>query len=136
MSGAEAETCSFPIGWTYEPSADGLGVFYTWHAGGGRGLQGFVPLGKATPNGLIFEPKAERVMSAEEFRAALDSLGWTYAGLARQLGMGHRTVERWASGAYGIPANVADWLDAWAAFARANPLPIGWAPRSGERPPA
>ena len=37
-------------------------------------------------------------MTAKQFNAALDKLGFTQMGLARKLELGERSVRRWAAG--------------------------------------
>jgi len=42
-------------------------------------------------------------MTAKQFNAALDKLGFTQLGLARKLELGERSVRRWAAGQWPVP---------------------------------
>ena len=56
-------------------------------------------------------------MTADEFRAALKALGWTYADAAEQFGLCHGTVAGYANGAR-IPLTRAKLLRLWLAETR------------------
>lgn len=65
-------------------------------------------------------------MQAEEFRDALDFLGWTptdLAGVAQRLGIGldDRLVRRWYGGRVEVPVSVGVWLRGVVAAVRAMP---------------
>jgi hypothetical protein len=70
--------------------------------------------------------RAPAAMSPARFKACLDALLWTPAGLADYLGINARTVQRMGAGDTAIPAHLADWLEDRAAPAFARPLPDGW----------
>lgn len=65
-------------------------------------------------------------MTPTEYRAALESIGWTQRGLAERLGIHETRTRRWATGQYKIPPNVAEWLQRLAAAHEAAPWPEGW----------
>ncbi|HXI58329.1 MAG TPA: hypothetical protein VNO55_19815 [Polyangia bacterium] len=62
-------------------------------------------------------------MTAPEFRAALDQLGWSQRGLAFSLGVSHNTVHRWALDQARVPAYVAGWLEEMIAHMADAPPP-------------
>ena len=62
-------------------------------------------------------------MTASDFRARLEALGWTQRGFAALLGLAHNTVHRWALGQARIPDGIAAWLDEVLAFLQAHPPP-------------
>ena len=47
------------------------------------------------------------MMTADEFRAALDSLGFTQEGFAARVGASGRTGRKWALGETRVPGSVA-----------------------------
>ena len=49
------------------------------------------------------EPMEVERMTSEQFRAAIESVGFSLAGFARISGANHRTVERWADDQQDIP---------------------------------
>lgn len=65
-------------------------------------------------------------MSPADFREAVDTLRWSYRGLAETLNCDDRLVRRWASGAMTIPPEVATWLRVLAQVHRSNPPPENW----------
>ena len=54
-------------------------------------------------------------MTAEAFRAALQSLGLSQTACARALGVTLRQANRWATGAAPVPTTVCLLLAAWRA---------------------
>lgn len=48
-------------------------------------------------------------MNVDEFKAALDFLGWSQAELARRLGLHYNSVSKWVSSG-NIPDYVAEYL--------------------------
>ncbi|MCG2632205.1 hypothetical protein L6654_36925 [Bradyrhizobium sp. WYCCWR 13023] len=50
-------------------------------------------------------------MTAGQFNAALDKLGFTQMGFARKLELGERSVRRWAAGQWPVPVPVAMLLN-------------------------
>ena len=50
-------------------------------------------------------------MTAKQFQIALDRLGFTQVGFARQLEIGERSVRRWAAGQWPVPTEVAMLLN-------------------------
>jgi transcriptional regulator with XRE-family HTH domain len=62
-------------------------------------------------------------MTAAEFRAHLEGLGWTQRGFAALLGVAHNTVHRWALGQAAIPEDVGAWLSGFVEFLRSTPPP-------------
>jgi len=66
------------------------------------------------------------VLSPDEFRACLDTIGWSQRNLARRLAIHHTRTERMATGRYPVPPEVATWLRVMAAFHSSHMLPDGW----------
>jgi hypothetical protein len=64
-------------------------------------------------------------MTPDEYRGALEAIGWTEHGLSRQLRVHETRTRRWGSGReqYPIPDPIAAWLLKLAAFHRAHPPP-------------
>ena len=63
-------------------------------------------------------------MSPAEFRAALDTLGWSARSLARLLGRRPNTVIAWGHPARGGPPDdVAAWIGLWLDHLRQHPPP-------------
>ena len=62
-------------------------------------------------------------MSPDRFREVLALLDLPQRGFARLLNRPEGTVRQWARGVVTIPADVAAWLEALAAFMVAHPLP-------------
>ena len=62
-------------------------------------------------------------MTSDRFREVLALLDLPQRGFARLLNRPEGTVRQWARGAVAIPADVATWLEALAAFMVAHPLP-------------
>lgn len=62
-------------------------------------------------------------MTHTRLSAILTLLRWSARDLAAAVAMNERTVRRWLSGDYPIPADVADWLETLAAAHAANPAP-------------
>ena len=62
-------------------------------------------------------------MTPDRFRECLALLRWSQRGFAEATGRDPRQVQRWASGEYAIPGDVADWLERAAAFHAENPPP-------------
>ena len=50
-------------------------------------------------------------MTPADYLATLARLGWTPAGLARQLGRSPNTVANWTRPDYRVPDDVAAWLE-------------------------
>lgn len=50
-------------------------------------------------------------MTPATYLATLARLGWTAAGLARQLGRSPNTVGNWTRPGYRVPDDVAAWLE-------------------------
>jgi len=75
-------------------------------------------------------------MTPARFIACLDLLGWSYAALSRQLGdqWNDRTIRRWASGAFRVPPEVAEWLERRTRDAQAAPFPTRRHRRQMTRP--
>jgi DNA-binding transcriptional regulator YiaG len=48
-----------------------------------------------------------QTMTAAEFKAALEHLGFNQSSLARRLQVSDRNVRRWAAGEYPVPAPIA-----------------------------
>ena len=65
-------------------------------------------------------------MSPDEFRACLDTIGWSQRNLARRLAIHYTRTERMATGRYPVPANIADWLRRLASLHAVHKLPHGW----------
>ncbi len=49
-------------------------------------------------------------MTADEFRACMDALGWTWRDVSGWLACDPRMVRRWMSGKWAVPGVVADWI--------------------------
>jgi hypothetical protein len=68
-------------------------------------------------------------MNADEYREALDVLGWHNRHVARALGIHYTTPQRWASGDEPVPRAIARWLTrltgAVALAYELNPPPTG-----------
>ena len=62
-------------------------------------------------------------MTPDRFREVLALLDLPQRGFARLLNRPEGTVRQWARGTVVIPADVAAWLEAFAAFMTAHPLP-------------
>ena len=62
-------------------------------------------------------------MTPDRFREVLALLDLPQRGFARLLNRPEGTVRQWARGAVVIPLEVAAWLEAFAAFMAAHPLP-------------
>ena len=62
-------------------------------------------------------------MTPDRFREVLALLDLPQRGFARLLNRPEGTVRQWARGVVVIPADVAAWLEALAAFMAAHPLP-------------
>jgi hypothetical protein len=62
-------------------------------------------------------------MTPTRYRECLDILGLSQRGLAPILRCSDRLTRSWATGRDVIPAEVADWLDAWVATRLAHPDP-------------
>ena len=50
-------------------------------------------------------------MTPTSYLATLARLGWTPAGLARQIGRSGNTVANWTRPGYRVPDDVAAWLE-------------------------
>jgi DNA-binding transcriptional regulator YiaG len=50
-------------------------------------------------------------MTQDQFNRALDKLGFTQVGFADRLGLGHRSVRRWAAGQWPVPTPIAMLLN-------------------------
>jgi transcriptional regulator with XRE-family HTH domain len=72
-------------------------------------------------------------MTPTHLSAALSTLGWRGAELARRLGCHKCTVSDWQTGEQKIPAVVAAWLEQRVAAEAAMPAPPSWRTRSGAR---
>jgi hypothetical protein len=62
-------------------------------------------------------------MHPDRLADILSLLRWSVRDCADVSGWNERTVRRWLSGAYPIPAPVGEWLEALAEFHAANPPP-------------
>jgi plasmid maintenance system antidote protein VapI len=72
-------------------------------------------------------------MTPTHLSAALSTLGWRGADLARRLGCHRCTVVAWLNGELKIPPDVAAWLEQRVAAEAAMPAPPSWRTRSGAR---
>ena len=61
-------------------------------------------------------------MTADEYRAAFDAIGWSHGHLAERLAMSERQVRRWYAGDP-VPTRVGEWLDLLARHHADNPPP-------------
>jgi hypothetical protein len=78
-------------------------------------------------------------MTRDRYRECLATVGQSQRGLADVLGCSDRLTRAWASGGNRIPANVAAWLEAWAALRLAHPdpePPVSWRSGRGRKPRA
>jgi hypothetical protein len=67
------------------------------------------------------------IMAPDEYRQALEDIGWSPSGLADALDIRDvRLCRRWGEGTRKIPPVVTEWLSALAAFHRQNPAPEDW----------
>jgi hypothetical protein len=62
-------------------------------------------------------------MTAEEFCEAMYELGWGTVYLAELLGCREKSIVRYRSGHYAIPAPIATWMRERVALHRAHPPP-------------
>lgn len=70
------------------------------------------------------EPNAPAApMSPYRLAVCLAIIGWSERELARRTGRLQTTVRRWTAGSPAVPAEVAAWVEAMAAFHRAHPAP-------------
>jgi len=60
-------------------------------------------------------------MTPDEFKAAIDTLGTSPAGIAKTLDVNTRTARRWASGANEIPDSIAELVTAMVAAGGLTP---------------
>ena len=75
-------------------------------------------------------------MTAEEFTAALATIGWGQRQLAAALAYHRTQINRWAEGTSPIPEPVAGWLRAAATWHAAHPpprYPFDAAPQASSR---
>ncbi len=57
------------------------------------------------------------------FRDHLLLLNWSRRGAGAQMGLHEKQIRRWVTEGT-MPERYAAWLDAWAAYAKANPPPV------------
>jgi len=62
-------------------------------------------------------------VTPDRFRERLRALDWSQRSLAALLDVDERQVRRWASGDYGAPDRIAEWLERLAHFHEENPPP-------------
>jgi ribosome-binding protein aMBF1 (putative translation factor) len=65
-------------------------------------------------------------MSASEFAAALETLGWSRKWLAEQLGCDPHLPMRWERGTAPVPPQIAAWLQRRVRCAERHPVPVDW----------
>lgn len=65
----------------------------------------------------------KNLMTPDNIKACLESIGWNAAQLANQAGCSPSTVHQWIAGAASMPVALAAWLQARADHAQANPIP-------------
>jgi len=62
-------------------------------------------------------------MSPHRLLVCLAVIGWPERELARRTGRQQTTARRWTGGQTPVPADVAAWVEALAAFHQAHPAP-------------
>ena len=67
-----------------------------------------------------------RLMTADDFTAALETIGWSGRQLSAMLGCDHNLPGRWAAGTAAVPPPIARWLERLARALIANPPPTDW----------
>ncbi len=91
----------------------------------------FEHMGQSAPikgQAVSMEPTtAAAPMSSRRLLVCLAVLGWSERELTRRTGRPQTTVRRWTGGQAPVPADVAAWVEALAAFHQAHP-----APRAGQ----
>lgn len=65
-------------------------------------------------------------MTAAQFVAALEALGWNKRQLSSMLACDHNLPGRWAAGNAPVPPPIARWLDQLATAHIASPAPSDW----------
>lgn len=68
-------------------------------------------------------------MTAAEFNAALDALGWSRRHLVKLLDCDPTLAQRWATGRAEVPDMISWWLLALVADHKHRGVPIGWRTR-------
>jgi hypothetical protein len=65
----------------------------------------------------------EERVTPDRLAAVLDLLHWSARDLAAEVALNERTVRRWLSGEYEVPAPIGAWLEDLAVYHVAHPAP-------------
>jgi transcriptional regulator with XRE-family HTH domain len=69
-------------------------------------------------------------LSADEFRAAREAIGWSNRELCRRLGCSRSVGSTWELGTARVPVPVGEWLTAVADAIAHYPPPANWRTRA------